>query len=416
MVDHFNNRIQKFAINGTPPAIPSTPGNIGAFHATGGLSLSWDIVAGATYYVLYHGSDKAVTITNYDGGIYSVRDDFYQKGQNTGQTYVYTMKACNSAGCSAGSDLFTQTFTRVVFNGDFDGDGKRDVLWRNANTGQIVIWLMNGASIVSTASPSTLDLNWQIQGIADFNKDGKADILWRHIKTGEVAIWLMNGAAIANTQSVGQIDINWQIQSLGDFNGDGMSDVLWRNANTGDMVIWLMNGSDILQHGAVATVDPNWQIQGVSDFNGDGKSDLMWRNAETGQVAIWQMNDATITAVNPVATVPANWHIRGVQSQGGGNSNILWQDSIGGDVYAWQMSNSTIASGGYIARAVPDNWKIIGVGDFYGKGSKPITKDDYTGSQSDVLWQDTSSGDIYLMSTGGSDYPATNIPAGWFNE
>ena len=31
-----------------------------------------------------------------------------------------------------------------VGTGDFNGDGKRDLVWRNNITGQTAVWLMNG--------------------------------------------------------------------------------------------------------------------------------------------------------------------------------------------------------------------------------------------------------------------------------
>ncbi len=433
--DWGNTRIQKFAINGTPPPPPSTPTGLKAFHATGGLSLSWDVVPNATYYVLYYGNDKSVNIKEYKGGMISVRDDHYQTGHNTGQTYTYTMKACNSTGCSAQSSLLPQTFTRSVFNGDFNGDGKRDVLWRNTDTGEVVIWLMNGKTIASVASVATLDFSRHIQGIGDFNGDGKADILWRHIKTGEVVIWLMNGTTITNKQNVAPvgvirassvgtrnapmiIDINWQIQGIGDFNGDGMADVFWRNGQTGDAAVWTMDGPQISQYGSVANVDSNWQVQGISTFSKDGRSDIVWRNVDSGDVAIWHMNGTSIGNIRSTATVGTTWQVRGFGDvNGDGMNDIIWQDDTSGDIYAWNMgSNGEVLAGGYMTRAVPSNWKIIGVGDFYGKGSKPITGKSDAGNQIDVLWQDTPTGDVYMWGTGGNGAVTGNVPYYWFNE
>ena len=33
------------------------------------------------------------------------------------------------------------------------------------------------------------DQNWKVVGTGDFNGDGKSDILWRNTSTGENAIW-----------------------------------------------------------------------------------------------------------------------------------------------------------------------------------------------------------------------------------
>ena len=47
---------------------------------------------------------------------------------------------------------------------DLNGDGQADLVWRHSSTGQVFVWLMNGATIQSSGSPSTVsDLGWQIQ-------------------------------------------------------------------------------------------------------------------------------------------------------------------------------------------------------------------------------------------------------------
>ena len=61
----------------------------------------------------------------------------------------------------------------------------------------------------------------------DFNGDCRSDILWRNSGSEEVYTWPMDGIAIAVTPSS-----DWVIQGVGDFDGDGKSDILWRNSST----------------------------------------------------------------------------------------------------------------------------------------------------------------------------------------
>ncbi|HKM88556.1 MAG TPA: VCBS repeat-containing protein, partial [Xanthobacteraceae bacterium] len=205
----------------------------------------------------------------------------------------------------------------IVGTGDFNGDGYADILWRDTS-GDVAIWLMNGTTIlnpttsyVGTVSPST----WTIVGTGDFNGDGKTDILWRDT-AGDVAIWEMNGTTILNPTAtyVATVSTAWSIVGTGDFNGDGKTDILWHDTS-GDVAIWLMNGTSILNPTTsyVATVSPStWSVAETGDFYGTGMSDILWRDT-SGDVTIWEMNGTTL--LNPtttyVATVsPSIWTVQ----------------------------------------------------------------------------------------------------------
>ncbi|MND07501.1 hypothetical protein D3C83_295140 [compost metagenome] len=50
--------------------------------------------------------------------------------------------------------------------GDYDGNGKSDVLWRHAITGEIVAWLMNGSLIGTSGTVYVVpDFNWIPQNL-----------------------------------------------------------------------------------------------------------------------------------------------------------------------------------------------------------------------------------------------------------
>jgi FG-GAP repeat len=47
--------------------------------------------------------------------------------------------------------------------GDFNGDGKSDIAWRNTD-GDVAIWLMNGLQILSATDLGNVPTAWTIQG------------------------------------------------------------------------------------------------------------------------------------------------------------------------------------------------------------------------------------------------------------
>ena len=188
--------------------------------------------------------------------------------------------------------------------GDFNGDGRTDLLWRNAATGELVVWLLNGGTILQRASYGTVALNsgWLPIDTRDFNGDGRIDLLWYHINTGELVVWLLNGGTILQSASYGTVapSTGWPPVGTGDFNGDGRTNLLWRNAATGELVVWLLNGGTILQsasYGAVA-LNSGWTLIGFDDFNGDGQTDLLWYHVFSNAIAPWLL-DGTRISQNP---------------------------------------------------------------------------------------------------------------------
>jgi len=195
---------------------------------------------------------------------------------------------------------------------DFNIDGLSDILWFHNPTGTVAIWLMNGLSTPQEGTVGAVGANsgWSVVGTGDFNGDGKWDILWYHAPTGTVAVWLMNGFTVLQKATVGVLS-GWTVAGTGDFNGDGNSDILWYNVPSGTVGVWFLNGAKLLQSGTFGPVPTNWLIAETGDFNGDRKSDILWRDMNGGTVAIWLINGLQILQSNNVRTVPLEWQIQG---------------------------------------------------------------------------------------------------------
>jgi FG-GAP-like repeat len=133
-------------------------------------------------------------------------------GGAVGAAWVFTRSGGTST--QQGDKLVPGSATtdwQIAGTGDFDGDGKTDILWRQTTTGKVLIWKMNGVQPPKFLNAGSATTDWQIAGTGDFDGDGKADILWRN-GNGQIAVWLMDGAQTKSTKTVGTATSDWQIQ------------------------------------------------------------------------------------------------------------------------------------------------------------------------------------------------------------
>ncbi|MDP5279710.1 hypothetical protein Q9Q95_12320, partial [Sphingomonas sp. DG1-23] len=74
------------------------------------------------------------------------------------------------------------------------------------------ISLMDGRSLIGGGNTVSQTSNvWHIEDVGDYNGDGKSDILWRH-DDGATFMWLMDGIEdIGSGYTNSQTSLSWHI-------------------------------------------------------------------------------------------------------------------------------------------------------------------------------------------------------------
>lgn len=155
----------------------------------------------------------------------------------------------------------TATNLEFLTGCDLNGNGTMDLVFRTS-TGQVHAWLVDGLETTFTgpvANSGLVPSNWSVISNGDLDGNGTADLIWRNSTNGNVNGWLMNGAArTAGGLISAGVPNNWQPIATLDLDGDGDDDVVWRNGTNNNINGWLMQGLVKASGGNMGTTNANW--------------------------------------------------------------------------------------------------------------------------------------------------------------
>ncbi len=341
----------------------------------------------------FTGDGKSDALFYYGG------DGNWWLGVSDGTTLTWHL-AGNVAGLGDGKHAF--------YTGDFNGDGKLDVLVYGSADGSWRLGASDGTNLTFTTISTNAGFGDLLDGahrtfVGDFNGDGKSDVLFYY--KGDGALWLgtSSGTALGWTKAgdasgFGNLLDGSHALWTGDFNGDGKSDLVFYY--NGDGSIWLgaCDGATVTFHqsangtsGFGNLVDPSRRIvQG--DFNGDGKSDLAFYYNGDGHVWIG-LSDGTNLAWHVAGTVATTSNLADASHRlyvgdfdGDKKSDLAYYDSDDGSFWigasdgtnlAWHQAASAPALGNLVELD-----HLLFGGDFNGDG-----KSDFLSYASDGSWR-----------------------------
>ncbi|MEU6229302.1 FG-GAP-like repeat-containing protein [Streptomyces sp. NPDC047042] len=187
----------------------------------------------------------------------------------------------------------------AVTIGDVSNDGIGDLLSRQASDG--TLWVYPGTGkpgMEAFATRYQVGRSWLTQDVTrtgDFNSDGRTDVLTRQASDG--TLWVYPGTGKSGMETLGtryQVGTGWKSQDIitnGDLNNDGRTDVLSRQASDGTLWVYPSTGKPGMEtFGTRYQVGRSWQTQNAvrtGDFNSDGRTDVLSRQASDGTLWVY---------------------------------------------------------------------------------------------------------------------------------
>lgn len=242
-----------------------------------------------------------------------------------------------------------------VGGGDFNLDGREDVLVYDPATGQMGVWLMEGEQRLAHVSLLSVgDTDWHPAAVGDMNGDGRVDIVFRHMTTGKTLYWEMNQVGLRGVVNLPSAALGWRLVGSADFDGNAAADLVWQHVDTRKVSIWLNDGSQIIYSAAPFATNPDWTLAAIADIDRDGRrDDLLWRNQSDGRTLAWVMDaPRQIRGMHALArTADPAWQLYGVADlDEDGYDDLLWYKPATGAHITWLRS---LLAGGRVATLPP---------------------------------------------------------------
>lgn len=292
-----------------------------------------------------------------------------------------------------GSTAGEPTPTATGLEGDFDGDGRTDVVRFDPRSGDWNVGISTGDRMdVSRWSNFRTRTGWQSHEVGDFDGDGLDDVMSYHTDTGR---WWLNRSTgdtfVLQRWHTFRTNGGWTHHLAGNFDGDGTTDMASHHGATGRWWISTSTGSGFVSTlGATSHADGAWQDHLVADVDGRGTDELVSFDTGNGDWVVHRMTrDGLSGATWGNFRTRTGWdeHLVGDFTGDGADDVASYHPGAG----TWWVSTTT--SPGTLDHAHWESWKTRTgwsthlVGDVHGDGRDDIVSY-HPGAGS--LWVSTS--------------------------
>ena len=218
---------------------------------------------------------------------------------------------------------------RSLTLGDFNNDGKIDIVGGSYEPGAIFLWYGDNAGNWKRVQRFKTSGDTRALAAGDINNDGWLDIVSTSMgNPNGVYAWINENGRFGDSQSISEKDLFDGLR-LADVNNDDKLDVIAANRTgvvKGGIYVWLGTGKgNFIQETGPTRVNMYSDVE-VGDFNNDGKIDLVgaaWGH-DGGALRVWLgSGDGRWSAVESIVDIDSFWGVDVADVNGDGNPDII---------------------------------------------------------------------------------------------
>ncbi|MBV7531424.1 FG-GAP-like repeat-containing protein [Chitinophaga sp. sic0106] len=264
--------------------------------------------------------------------------------------------------------------TNTGYEGDFNGDGKTDLLPLNSASMVEAIYYANGSGFTMQKLPSPIDISDQSY-VADYNGDGFPDLMV--LNAGLANIYFCDPQThVLSAKPVVTRDLKFNTNCsncifTSDMNGDGMADLLSIMGTTA--YVYLSNGNGFKPAQTISNMQLASGEIFVVDVNGDSQADLYSADSKSGTLYLSNFSQSNQFA----APIP----IAGMNISADPGSNLVADFNndgltdlltFNGQAYTMYFSNGKGFAAGQPLSGMNLNSTTNWISDFNGDGTMDI--------------------------------------------
>jgi hypothetical protein len=281
-----------------------------------------------------------------------------------------------------------------VVLGDIDGDEHLDLVSSHRIGGDISLFRGDGKGTFAPAVHMLSGVDAHSVTLGDFNEDGKPDLAVEFQFEDRISV-LLNRSTPGNLAFAAQVNYRVGIRpafaSVADMNLDGHLDLVVANNATSDATVLLGDGTGYFSPPASFPAGAGAHSAVLADFNEDGYPDIVTGNQSTIHVAVL-LSEATIPFVKSDQILPATLP-RSIVS---GDFNHDGQIDLAATHYLFDQGRFSFYAGNNLyleaetTTLIPHSLSLpwMGKEDFNGDGNEDLAMIDDRTNELYIYWGD----------------------------